>query len=358
MYAARESAYSEAMSGVLQRGAFILQQENKEFESRFADFMGLDEVVGVANGTDALIIALRAVGVGPGDEVILPSHTYVATAASVHFVGATPILVECGADHLIDPHSVEDAITARTRCVMPVHLNGRTAKMDRILEIASKHDLAVVEDAAQGVGSKFRGISAGGFGDAGTYSFFPAKTLGCFGDGGAVTAKSPSTVKSIRLLSDHGRDVSGTVADWGFNSRLDNLQAAVLLTRLESLGEEVERRRSIARLYQESLSDIAELVLPPAPDSDPEHFDAFQNYEIEAEGRDRLRTFLSDRGIGTLIQWNGTPVHQLSGLRLQFDLPRTTELFTRCMLLPMNSLMSESDALEVSGVVREFYGKA
>lgn len=357
MYAAHASAYAEAMSGVLQRGAFILQQENKEFESRFAEFMGLDEVVGVANGTDALIIALRAVGVGPGDEVILPSHTYVATAASVHFVGAIPVLVECGEDHLIDPRSVEEAVTPRTRCIMPVHLNGRTVKMDRILQIASKHDLAVVEDAAQGVGSKFREVSAGGFGDAGTYSFFPAKTLGCFGDGGAVTAKSPSTTKVVRLLSDHGRDATGLVVDWGLNSRLDNLQAAVLLARLETLDREIEKRRSIARVYQDALSDIPELVLPPAPDSDPDHFDAFQNYEIEADGRDRLRAYLSDRGIGTLIQWNGNPVHQLSGLRLQFDLPRTTKLFKRCMLLPMNSLMSESEALEVSGAVRDFYGK-
>jgi len=358
MYSANSDAYLDAMFRVLERGAFILQQENKDFENLFAEFMGLEHVVGVANGTDALIIALRAVGVGPGDEVILPSHTYVATAASVHFVGATPVLVECGSDHLIDASSFESAITTRTRCVMPVHLNGRTAKMDRILEIASKQDLLVVEDAAQGVGSRFKGVSAGGFGDAGTYSFFPAKTLGCFGDGGAVTAKSNVVMSKIRRLSDHGRDENGVVADWGLNSRLDNLQAAVLLARLECLNDEIEHRRAIARLYQDGLGDISELVLPPAPDTDPDHFDSFQNYEIEADRRDQLRGYLAERGIGSLIQWNGSPVHQLSGLRLAFDLPRTTELFKKCMLLPMNSLMSDGDAGEVVEAVRSFYGKS
>ncbi|HAT18320.1 MAG TPA: DegT/DnrJ/EryC1/StrS family aminotransferase, partial [Gemmatimonadetes bacterium] len=194
-----------------------------------------------ANGTDAIIFALRATGIGPGDEVILPSHTYIATAASVHFVGATPVLVECSDDHLIDPDAAEAAITPRTSCLLPVQLNGRTADMDRIQAIADRHGLVIVEDAAQGVGSRFKGRTAGTFGAAGTYSFYPAKTLGSFGDAGAVVCHDGEIARQVRLLGDHGRNEEGHVVAWGVNSRLDNLQAAVLLVRLERLDEEIER---------------------------------------------------------------------------------------------------------------------
>ena len=177
--------YRVAMDVVLNRGAFILQSENREFDQNLAKYVGSKYAYGVGNGTDAIIIALRAAGVGQGDEVILPSHTYIATAASVHFAGATPVLVECGTDHLIDPRAIESAITSRTKCILPVQLNGRTANMDAIEQIAKKHGLVIVEDAAQGVGSSFKGRAAGTFGIAGTYSFFPAKILGSFGDAGA-----------------------------------------------------------------------------------------------------------------------------------------------------------------------------
>jgi dTDP-4-amino-4,6-dideoxygalactose transaminase len=358
MFAARRDEYLAAMIEVMDRGAFILQKENVEFERQFADFMGLSGACGVANGTDALVIALRAMGIGPGDEVILPSHTYVATAASVHFVGATPVLVDCAPDHLIDPAAVAAAVTSRTRCVMPVHLNGRTARMDEIMEIASRHGVVVVEDAAQGVGSRFRGVSAGGFGNVGTYSFFPAKTLGCFGDGGAVTSPDPSVLSSLRHMADHGRTEDGSVSGWGLNSRLDNLQAAVLSVRLRELAAEIEVRRGFARQYHEGLGDIGELVLPPPPDDAGEHFDSYQNFEIEADGRDRLREFLAARKIGTLIQWGGKAVHQIPSLKFDCDLPRTEALFERCMLLPMNSLQTPTEVDQVISEIRAFYGRS
>ena len=173
-----------AMLRVMDRGAFILQSDLEEFEAALAAYLPVGHAIGVANGTDALIIALRAVGVAAGDEVILPSHTYVASAASVHFAGATPVLVECGADHLIDPASVEAAVTSRTRAIMPVQLNGRTCDMDALQAIADRHHLVIVEDAAQGLGSRYKGRRAGTFGAASGFSFYPAKVLGCFGDGG------------------------------------------------------------------------------------------------------------------------------------------------------------------------------
>lgn len=356
MFAMHEAAYRAAMDAVLERGAFILQQENRDFEARLAQFVGVDHAIGVANGTDAIILALRAAGIQPGDEVILPSHTYIATAASVHFVDAVPVLVECGPDHLIDPAAAEAAITPRTRCLLPVQLNGRTADMDAIMDIAKRHDLVVVEDSAQGVGSRFKGRSAGTFGVAGTYSFYPAKTLGCFGDGGAVVTNDAAVAEKVRLLGDHGRNADGLVVTWGVNSRLDNLQAAVMLARMDILEKEIAHRRSVAARYQDGLGDIEELVLPPAPTEGTDHYDVFQNYEIEAERRDELKDYLRERGVGTVIQWAGTPVHKFEGLGFEgVSLPVTERLFERCLLLPMNSMLGSDEVGIVIEEIRNFY---
>src|SRR5262245_17144242 len=181
----------KAVTAVMDRGAFILQSDLTEFEAALKVYLGIHDAIGVANGTDGLIIALRAAGVKVGDEVIVPSHTYVASAASIYFAGATPVLVECGADHMVDPAAIEAAVTSRTTAIMPVQLNGRTCDMDAIQRIAGKNHLLIVEDAAQGLGSKFKGRYAGTFGIAAEFSFYPAKVLGCFGDGGAVTTGDP-----------------------------------------------------------------------------------------------------------------------------------------------------------------------
>lgn len=347
-----------AMNRVLERGAFILQREVTEFEAELAQYVGASHAIGVANGTDALIIALRAAGIGVGDEVILPSHTYVASAASVHFVGATPVLVECGPDHLIDRAAVEAAVTSRTRAIMPVHLNGRTCEMDTLQQIATRHGLLMVEDAAQGLGSRYKGQSAGTFGAAAGFSFYPAKVLGCFGDGGAVTTNDDEIARRVRLLRDHGRNDSGEVVTWGLNSRLDTLQAAVLSVKLAQFDREVERRRRIASLYRESLGDLEDMTLPPGPNDDAEHFDVYQNYEVEAGARAALRSHLSTRGISTVIQWGGKAVHQFAGLGFAgLQLPRTDRLFERCFLLPMNTSLTDDEVSFICDTIREFYGR-
>jgi dTDP-4-amino-4,6-dideoxygalactose transaminase len=340
---------------ILARGAYILQADVRRFEENLATFVGAPHVISVANGTDALMLALRALGIGPGHEVIVPSHTYVASVAAIHFSGATPVLVECGLDHLIDPEDVERKLTSRTRAIMPVHLNGRTADMARIGAIADREGLLIVEDAAQGVGSTFMGRHAGTFGAAGTYSFYPAKTLGCFGDGGAVVTNDDDVARSLRLLCDHGRDDEGLVVGWGVNSRLDNLQAAILDAKLSRLDKTVQHRRSLARVYVELLADVDAVFLPPGPDAEGPHFDAYQNFEIKADRRDDLRAHLKAQGIGTVVQWGGTPVHHLEALGLQAELPITDALFERCLLLPMNQSLSESDARRVASSIREFY---
>lgn len=355
VFAADENRLVEIFRDVGRCGAFILQQDLEGFERRLASFLGAKYAVGVGNATDGLLIGLRAAGVAPGNEIIFCSHTMVATAAAIHFAGAVPVPVECGPDHLIDPAAVEAAVSPRTRAILPTQLNGRTCDMDALRAIADRHGLQIIEDAAQALGSRFKGRSAGAFGAAAAISFYPAKVLGCLGDGGAVITSGDAIFERVRQLRDHGRNHAGEIVSWGLNSRLDNIQAAILDHRLQSYGEVISRRRQIASLYQQRLGDLEELVLPPAPNSDPDHFDIYQNYEIEAERRDELRQFLRERGVGTIIQWGGKAVHQWPKLGFTCKLPFTEWLLARTLMLPMNTSLSDDDAHHVSDCVRMFY---
>jgi dTDP-4-amino-4,6-dideoxygalactose transaminase len=337
------------------RGAFILQRDLAQFEENLARFLGAKYALGVANATDGLIIALRAAGIRKGDEVIFSSHTMVATAAAIHFAQAIPVPVECGPDHLIDPSSVDSAITPRTRAILPTQLNGRTADMDALQKIADKNGLSIVEDAAQALGSKFRGQCAGTFGAASAISFFPAKVLGCLGDGGAVVTNNGGVHDRMLQLRDHGRRADGEIVSWGLNSRLDNLQAAILDSRLAKYEAVIERRRAIARLYRSRLASLAELKLPPGPDGDPDHFDIYQNYEIEAVQRDRLQAHLKAAGISTLIQWGGKAVHQWEKLGFREKLPFTEKLFEQMLLLPLNMSLADEDVNQVCDAIQDFY---
>ena len=354
-FAAREEEFVEIFRDILHRGAFIQQRDLAEFEDALARYLGVSHAFGVANATDGLIISFRAAGIEPGDEVIFPSHTMVASPAAVAHCGGIPVPVDCGPDHLIDPGAIEAAITERTRAIMPVQLNGRTCRMDEIERIAGKHNLMIIEDAAQALGSKFKGRFAGTFGVAAAFSFYPAKILGCFGDGGAVVTNDPEIARKIALLRDHGRNDQGEVEMWGFNSRLDNLQAAILHAQFRDYDEIINRRRSIAAQYESLLSDLSELVLPPAPDADADHFDVYQNYEIEADRRDELKAHLADKGIGTILQWGGKPVHSFKELGFDVTLPHTERFFERCLLLPMNMMVTDDEVNYIAAAIRAFY---
>jgi dTDP-4-amino-4,6-dideoxygalactose transaminase len=357
VYLSDEKEWLKIFADVGRRGAFILQRDMVEFEQNLASYLGVKHVIAMANATDALHLMVRAAGIGPGDEVIFSSHTMVATAAAIHFAGATPVPVDCGADHLIDPSAVERAITPRTKAVMPTQLNGRTADMDALGALVRKHGLILLEDAAQGLGSRFKGKAAGTFGAAGAISFYPAKTLGCMGDGGCAMTNDDEIHHKLLLLRDHGREENGDVTMWGLNSRLDNIQAAFLNFRLKSYDQAIARRREIASIYQNRLCGLSTLRLPPAPDSDPNHFDIFQNYEIEAERRDELKAYLKDHNVGTLIQWGGKAVHQFPKLGFTQQLPFTDELFTRILMLPMNTSLSDEDVNYVADCIQAFYKK-
>ncbi len=337
------------------RGAFILQKDLADFERDLATYAGCKHALGVANATDGLQIALMAGGIGPGDEVIFCSHTMVATAAAIHFAGALPVPVDVGPDHLIDVAAIDSAITPRTKAVMPTQLNGRTADMDAIRAICAKRGILLFEDAAQALGSRWNGTCAGTFGVASAISFYPAKILGCLGDGGAVLTNDDRVHERLLLLRDHGRNHDGDVVEWGFNTRLDNLQAAFLSHGLKSHDAVIARRRGIASLYQQRLGGLDRVALPPAPDADRRHFDIYQNYEIEADSRDDLKPHLKDRGIGTLIQWGGKAVHQFPKLGLVRHLPKTERMFQRCLMLPMNMSMTDEDVHYVCDHIHAFY---
>ena len=351
-----ESEIMGTIRTVLTQGDLMLRQQLRGFESHLAAFVGTRYAVGTSNCTDALHLALRAAGIELGEEVITVSHTFVATAAAIHHASATPVLVDIGDDHNMNVDLIESAITPRTKAIVPVHLNGRVCDMGRLMSIAEKHGLLVIEDSAQALGASFDGKLAGSFGVAGCFSFYPAKLLGAFGDAGAMTTNSREIAEKVMAMRDHGRTGHGEVSGWSFNCRLDNLQAAVLDLRLKELRKWIARRRELAGLYHEQLSGLRQLRLPPSPSTEGCYFDVFQNYEIEAQDRDRLVDHLNGKGVEILIPWGGKGVHQFKALGLShFHLPRTERLFQDVLMLPLHTELSDEKVEYVCQTVHEFY---
>lgn len=356
LFKSRKQEFLDTMTDVLERGAFIMQRDLKEFEQNLAEFSGCKYAFGVADGTEAILIALRASGVEPGDEVILPSHTFVATAQAVYNAGAKPVLAEVGSDHMLDADDVEKRITSKTKAILPVQLNGRTCNMEKLAAVAKKYGLLIVEDAAQALGSKFKGQCAGTIGSAGTISFYPAKTLGSFGDAGAVLTNDDKVADIVMKLRDHGRGEDGEIVMWGYNSRMDNMQAAILNLKLKTYREDLNKRREIAARYQNNLGDLAQLKLPPAPEENGDHWDIYQNYEIEADNRDDLKKYLEENGVRTIVQWGGKAVHQWEALGFDGStLQNTTHMFKRCLLIPMHTFLTNDDVDYVCNKIRTFY---
>ncbi len=347
------------MLDISNRGVFILQDELKSFEVNLANYLNANYSVGVGNCTDGLLLALNAANIGNGDEVIFCSHTFVATASAIHHSGATPIPAECGSDHLIDIKMVESVISSKTKAIIPTQLNGQVCDMDSIIKICDKHNLILIEDAAQSLGAKYKGKTVGTFGLASSFSFYPAKNLGCFGDGGSVVTNERKIYDEILLTRDHGRSKIGEVVKWGMNSRLDNLQAAILDFKLSKYSLEIKRRREIASLYQTGLGQIFELNLPSAPNSDSSKYEVFQNYEIEvkkAKDREPLMNHLKKNGIGTILQWGGKAVHEFEGLGFKVSLPFTEDLMRRSFLLPMNTSLKNQQVKYTINEINKFFG--
>lgn len=336
-----------AVQRVLDSGWYVLGPEVEAFEAEWAAYCGAGHAVGLANGLDALILALRAVGVGPGDEVIVPSNTYIATWLAVTAVGARPVPVEPDPQtHNIDPARIAAAITPATRAVLPVHLYGQPADLDPILAIARQHGLAVVEDAAQAHGARYKGRRIGAHGDVVCWSFYPGKNLGALGDGGAVTTDRADVADRIRVLRNYGSRVKYVNEVQGVNSRLDPLQAAVLRAKLPHLDAWTERRRAIAALYAAGLRGTG-LVLPHVPDwVEP----AWHLYVLRVTDRDGVQRQLGQAGIGTLIHYPIPPHMQAAYADLSLPpdaLPIARKFADEVLSLPIGPHLTLDDAGKV-----------
>lgn len=343
-----------AIIDCLSNGDLIDRQQLRDFEARLAAFVGVKYAVGLNSGYHALQFSLQAADVGAGDEVITVAHTFVATVSAIVNVGAQPVLVEVGSDYNMDADAFEAAITTRTKAVIAVSLNGRVCQMDRIVAIAEKHNLIVIEDSAQALGAELHGRKAGSFGLTGCFSFFPFKILGGFGDGGAITTNDANVACMVRRLRYNGEDrETGEYHYHGETALLDCAQAAVLNVKLNYLSKWIEHRRGIAALYQEGLQDISELSLPHFDES--ARRDVFQNYVIRTEARDRLREHLTKHGVETLVHWP-KPMWRHEGLGLQNPGLAETETICREVIsLPMSAETTAEHVEIVVDSIRNFY---
>jgi dTDP-4-amino-4,6-dideoxygalactose transaminase len=352
-YAALAPEVDAAIAGVLRRGRFILGAEVAAFEREFATYCGATHAVGVGSGTEALHLALAAAGVGPGDEVITVAHTAVATVAAVELAGARPVLVDVDpARYTLDPAHLTAAITPRTKAVIPVHLYGCPADLAPILEIAQAYRLYVIEDCAQAHGAQYRGRPVGSWGDCAAFSFYPTKNLGAYGDGGAVVTANAALAERMRLLREYGWAERYVSHIKGWNSRLDELQAAVLRVKLDYLDAWNAQRRALAAGYAEQLSGVAAVQLPGAPaESDP----VYHLYVVRVPRREALQQFLQERGIGTAIHYP-VPVHRQPAYgRLGYSLPVTERLAGEILSLPLFPELRADEVQTVCTAIRTFF---
>lgn len=340
---------------VLESGWYITGKELESFEAEFGAYVQAGHAMGVGNGLDALILSLRAFEIGPGDEVILPSNTFIATWLAVSYVGATPVPVEpIDGFWNIDPNRIERAITARTRAIIPVHLYGQPCELASVIEIARRHQLRVIEDAAQAQGAAYRGRRIGAHSDAVCWSFYPGKNLGALGDGGAVTTDDASVAERIRLLRNYGSRVKYQHEVQGQNSRLDELQAAILREKLKHLDAWNERRRAVASTYLDGLKGIPSLKVPSVhKDASP----VWHLFVVSHPQRDRMQAFLQERGISTLVHYP-VPPHRsgaYAGMKLSDQqFPITASSSDELLSLPIGPHLSQAQVTHVIEAVKAY----
>jgi dTDP-4-amino-4,6-dideoxygalactose transaminase len=360
LYAERAESFSRIISVTAASGGFILQDAVDEFERGLEAYLGVRHAVGLSNGTDAMLLGLRTADLRPGAEVILPANCFLAAAQAVHHAGGRPVPVECSPDDgLISPEAVERAITPATGAIMVVHVNGRVCAMGEILDVANRRRLPVFEDAAQALGARLGDRPAGRFGAWGALSFYPSKTLGAFGDAGALVTDDEEIARRVTAMRNHGagpgKALQADCAEWGTNARLDNIQAAILAYKLGWYDSALARRREIAARYDAAFRALEPLELPPPPEAEPGRFDIFQNYEVRCDRRDELRAHLTSRGVGTIVQWGGTPLHQFRRLGFDQQLPLADRFAARALLLPMNHLLTDGQVERVIDAVGDFF---
>lgn len=344
-----------AVENVLDSGRYVLGPEVAAFEREFAEYCQTKFAVGIANGTCALHLVLRGIGLHEGDEVITAPNSFIASAATIALAGAKPVFVDICDDGNMDPQKLEDAITDRTRAIVPVHLTGRLAKMSEILEIARRNDLFVLEDAAQAVGASLNGKRAGSWGHAACFSLHPLKNLHAFGDGGMVTSQDPEILAQLTKSRNHGLVNREQCDFWSFNCRLDEMQAAMLRVQLRYLDAWTEARRSLAHRYNDLLRPYVEV-----PEETTGERCVYQTYVVKAEKRDELKRYLNEHGVEALVHY-ATPIHlQPAAKDLGYsvsDFPKTMLHVGKIMSLPLYPTLTHAQQDRVAELVSSFYLK-
>jgi len=341
------------VEAILKSGNFVGGPAVEALERELAAYHDGGHVVLLNSGTDALILAMRALGIGPGDEVITPPNSFIASTASIIAVGATPVFADVLPDQNIDPAAVEAAITPRTKAIMPVHLTGRVCAMTTLTKIAERHGLGLIEDSAQAIGSTYSKRKSGTFGDFGCFSCHPLKNLNAAGDAGFLIARDPALAARVRRLRNHGMIDRDRVGEWGLVSRLDTLQAEILRLRLKNLPSVVARRRANAARYRDALAGLP-LFMPPCA---REEFNTFHTFVIQLDRRDEARSFLTARGIETAVHYP-IPIHlQEAAAALGYKrgaFPVTEQQAGRILTLPVHQFLAPADIDHVAAALREF----
>src|SRR3989339_2064069 len=333
-YKQLKKEFDGVFTEIMSKGDFIMRGHLEEFEKHIAEYVGVKHAIGVNTGTDALYLSAHALGFGPGDEVITVAHTFVATIGAIVQCGAVPVLVDIREDFNMDVDQIESVITKKTKGIIPVHLNGHACDMDKVMSLAKKYNLKIIEDAAQALGAKFKGKRCASFGDTSIFSFYPAKVLGTAGDGGMVCTNDDGLARKLKAFRDNGRVDSVEVIEcFGWCSRLDNLHAALLDMKFKYFDKWVERRRQIARLYDEGLKGVGDVIVHSQSGDD--YFDVYQNYVIRTQKRSELFKYLKESGVEVLISWT-VPNHKQQSLGLtHFKLPVTERISSEVISLPM-----------------------
>ena len=341
-----------AIQRVLDKGWYLLGQEITDFENAFAEFCGVKNCVGVGNGLDALSLIIKAYGFGPGDEIIVPSNTYIATILAISQNGCTPVLVEPDINtYNINPDLIEAAITPKTKAIMVVHLYGQAVEMEKVWAVAQKYNLKVIEDSAQAHGAMYQGRRTGSLGDASGFSFYPGKNLGCLGDGGAVTTNDDELAKRVRALRNYGSEIKYQHLFKGVNSRLDEIQAAMLSVKLKYLDQDNQKRRNVARFYRENIVN-SQIVLPQVKN---EESHVWHIFAVRCARRDELQKYLSDNGIGTQIHYPIPPHKQQAYSEWNaLSLPIAEQISHEELSLPMSPVLTQQEMEYVVERINQF----
>ncbi|MBP3688012.1 MAG: DegT/DnrJ/EryC1/StrS family aminotransferase [Alphaproteobacteria bacterium] len=342
----------ERLTNILDKGWYLQGEENDKFAEHFAEYCGTKYAIGVANGLDALRLIIKASGFGEGDEIIVPANTYIATILAISDNGCTPVLVEPDINtYNINPDLVEAAITPKTKAIMVVHLYGQAVKMEKIWTLAKKYNLKVFEDAAQGHGAIYQGRRTGNLSDAAAFSFYPGKNLGCLGDGGAVVSNDKELIDKVKALANYGSDKKYHHIYKGLNSRLDEIQAAILDVKLPHLDEDNTRRRVIAKYYRENINN-PRIVLPQTYD---EQAHVWHVFVVRTQERDRFQQYLTDNGVQTIIHYPTPPHKQLAYQEWNNrSYPITEEIHKTIISLPISPVMTDDEVKKVVNIVNAY----